>query len=344
MRGFLGSLAVLLVGSAVSSAWALDVGDKAPALDIKTWVQGDPVVIADGAGKKVFVVEFWATWCGPCKESIPHLSKLAEKFKGQGLEVVGVSTEELDTVKEFAKDGKFKYHVAVDNDKNTNGAYMEGVPGIPHAFVVDQQGVVVWAGHPMAGLDAVVEKVLAGKFDMAKAKQIAGMHKDLESVLTSSRGQDLDGIAAACDKILDAAPEDSQAFDIRSKVYRAKQDVAGFKALVAKIVPKVDSDWRALNSVAWQIATDGDMNWRDIATAFKAAKRAVEVSQSKESDPLDTLARVYAEAGLIDQAIETQKKAVALDASDEGAKKTLAYYESCAELRKQVGGAPGKKK
>jgi hypothetical protein len=60
MRGWLGA-ALLLVGSGASSAWALDIGDKAPPLEVKSWVQGDPVVIADGAGKKVFVVEFWET-------------------------------------------------------------------------------------------------------------------------------------------------------------------------------------------------------------------------------------------------------------------------------------------
>jgi tetratricopeptide (TPR) repeat protein len=255
-----------------------------------------------------------------------------------------VSDEDEATVQEFAKDGKFKYHVAVDNDKNTNGVYMAGVPGIPHAFVIDQQGVVVWAGHPMAGLDAVVEKVIAGKFDAAKAKQVDGMHKELNDVLRSSRGQDLDGIAAACDKILDVAPEDDNAFGFRTQVFQAKKDAAGYKALVAKILPKIDGDWRALNNVAWKLATDGDMGWRDVAVAFKTAKRAVEITQSKESGPLDTLARVYCEAGLIDQAIDAQKKAVALDATDEGMKKTLAYYESCAELRKQVGGAPAKAK
>ncbi len=61
MRGLISAAAVLAVGAAASSAWALDIGDKAPALDIKKWVQGDPVVLADGAGKKVFVLEFWQT-------------------------------------------------------------------------------------------------------------------------------------------------------------------------------------------------------------------------------------------------------------------------------------------
>jgi hypothetical protein len=61
MRGLLGLASVLVLSAVGSTAWALDVGDKAPALDVKTWVQGDPVVLADGAGKKVYVIEFWQT-------------------------------------------------------------------------------------------------------------------------------------------------------------------------------------------------------------------------------------------------------------------------------------------
>jgi len=61
MRRLLGAAAVLSLALATSPAWALDIGDKAPALDVKAWVQGDPVVLADGAGKKVYVIEFWET-------------------------------------------------------------------------------------------------------------------------------------------------------------------------------------------------------------------------------------------------------------------------------------------
>lgn len=90
------------------------------------------------------------------------------------------------------------------------------------------------------------------------------------------------------------------------------------------------------------------MSWRDPAAALKAAKRAVELSGGKESAPTDTLARAYFEAGMLDQAIETQKKACSLDDKDEDLKKTLAYYTACAEVRKQAGGADpakaGKKK
>jgi peroxiredoxin len=331
-----------------SAAWALDVGDKAPPLEIKEWVQGEPVVLDQLVGKKVVVVEFWATWCPPCKESIPHLSKLAERYKAN-LEIIGVSDEAPGVVKEFAADGKFKYRVACDSDRNTNGVYMEGVNGIPHAFVIDLQGNVAWAGHPMMGLDAVVEKVLAGKYDVAKAKDAAVARKELMGTLQGR--QDADMIGAACDKVLSADPSDTQALDIKLRVLKSRKndksepDVAGYKAFVAQHLPKVDGDWRALNAVAWALATDDGFRWRDAAVALKTARRAVEVSQSKESAPLGTLARTYFETGLLDQALETQRKAVALDDKDDGLKSTLAYYEACADLRKQVGGpAPAKKK
>lgn len=252
MRGWLGVLAgAVLVLGAGSALAEVNVGDAAPALEIKEWIQGEPVVLANGAGKTVYVVEFWATWCPPCRESIPHLSKLAERFKGQ-VEFVGVSDEEPDTIREFAKDGKFKYHVAADADRNTSGAYMPANAGIPTAYVVDKQGVVVWTGHPMAGLDAVLEKVLAGKFDVAKAKEAGVLLKEMAN---SFRSNDAEQIGAAADKVLAVDPTDSQAFDVRVQMFRAKKDEAGHKAFIGMLLPKIDSDWRALNNVAFHLAT-----------------------------------------------------------------------------------------
>ena len=67
----------------------LKVGDKAPAVEVKEWIQGETTV---GAGKP-YVIEFWATWCGPCRTSIPHLNELYNKYKGKGLSIIGVSDE-----------------------------------------------------------------------------------------------------------------------------------------------------------------------------------------------------------------------------------------------------------
>ena len=82
--------AALILGVAMSST-AAKLGDPAAPLSIKEWVKGKPVDVKDG--KNIYVVEFWATWCGPCRTSIPHLTELQKKFKDKGVVFVGVSDE-----------------------------------------------------------------------------------------------------------------------------------------------------------------------------------------------------------------------------------------------------------
>ena len=111
----------------------------------------------------------------PCRVSIPHLTQLQKKFKDKGVVFVGVSNEDLATVKPFVErmGEQMNYVVAVDNRNQTSQGYMKafGVNTIPHAFVTDKEGRVVWHGHPMAGLDGVIEQILSGKFDLDKAKK-----------------------------------------------------------------------------------------------------------------------------------------------------------------------------
>src|SRR5438105_7662375 len=88
-------------------AATLKVGDKAPGLSVEKWVKGDEVKGFEA--NKVYVVEFWATWCGPCKESIPHLTKLQKDFKDKSVTVIGVAASEngsdkLGGLKKFVKD------------------------------------------------------------------------------------------------------------------------------------------------------------------------------------------------------------------------------------------------
>jgi len=163
-------------------ASAAELGDAAEPLQVGDWVKGKPVDLAAGKGKQVFVVEFWATWCAPCRASIPHLTELQKKFKDVAF--VGVSDEDVATVKKFVEKmgDKMDYTVAVDKEGKTSAAYMKayGINGIPHAFIVDKQGRIAWHGHPMDNLDQALEEVVAGKFDLAKAKKRAAATKQLE--------------------------------------------------------------------------------------------------------------------------------------------------------------------
>ena len=68
---------------------ALEMGDPAPEIQIKGWVKGDAVKLSELKGKKVVVLEFWATWCGPCIKGIPHLTELQEQYKDDVV-VIGV--------------------------------------------------------------------------------------------------------------------------------------------------------------------------------------------------------------------------------------------------------------
>ncbi|NTV74342.1 MAG: TlpA family protein disulfide reductase [Holophaga sp.] len=158
----------------------LKIGDPAPAIAPATWIKGKPVKAFEKGS--LYAVEFWATWCGPCKEGIPHLTELAKAYKGK-VTVIGMNIWEaqkaggadtLPKVKAFVKaqGPKMGYRVAADGaDGHIADAWMKaaGENGIPCAFLVDREGRVAWIGHPSA-LDGVLKEVLAGTYDLAGAR------------------------------------------------------------------------------------------------------------------------------------------------------------------------------
>lgn len=151
---------------ALPGALAGSLGDPAGTLAVMEWMNGEPVDLAKAKAKKVHVIEFWATWCGPCRVTAPHLTELQKKH-GDKVTIIGVTSEKPDVVKRYldAQGDKIGYTIAVDQGRKTFDAYMGafGRGGIPHAFVVDRAGNIVWEGHPMNGLDQAIEKTLDGR-------------------------------------------------------------------------------------------------------------------------------------------------------------------------------------
>jgi cytochrome c biogenesis protein CcmG/thiol:disulfide interchange protein DsbE len=125
------------------------LGKAPPPLVVKKWLTPEP----ETAGKFV-LIDFWATWCGPCRQSIPHLNKLQAKFKDQ-LVVVGLSDESEAEVRKM-KSPKMDYAVGIDPSNSTGNAM--SVRGIPHAIIIDPKGIVRFEGHP----NYLNEKNLAG--------------------------------------------------------------------------------------------------------------------------------------------------------------------------------------
>lgn len=140
------------------------VGDRAPELNL-TFLQGEPISLTKTRGDRVHIIEFWATWCPPCKESAPYLSQLQENYGEQGLTVLGISDEDETVVKPYlAQYGSdMAYTVALDPEGATQKKYLEGygIEGIPWAFLLDRAGNVAWVGHPMAPeLETELKKLL----------------------------------------------------------------------------------------------------------------------------------------------------------------------------------------
>ena len=151
------AVAFLATLAFTASAASIKVGDDAPEINAKNWINTENASIA-AAGKNVVVVEFWATWCGPCRASIPHLVEMNNKFKDKGVTIVGLTNEPLASVKNFATEMKMSYFVGTGSTSGRD----YGVTGIPTAFVISG-GKVVWTGHPMGGLDKAVEEALKKK-------------------------------------------------------------------------------------------------------------------------------------------------------------------------------------
>lgn len=150
------------------------IGSPAPALSGMTWIQGGPVEIKKG---QVAVVEFWATWCPPCRATIPHLNDLYKRYATNDVAFVGISNERVDSVKAFVKQmgDKMTYPVAI-GAQEVHAGYMGafGVNGIPHAFVVDADGNIAWHGHPMDNLDKAIDAALGEAPGKAPAPAVSG--------------------------------------------------------------------------------------------------------------------------------------------------------------------------
>ncbi|NWJ42493.1 MAG: TlpA family protein disulfide reductase [Geothrix sp.] len=178
--------------TAQAAAVNLKVGDMAPAFTPGTWIKGEPLsALAKG---QVYVLEFWATWCGPCKAAIPHVSGFAKKYAGKitfiGVNVLetGKTPEDMDQkVKDFVKEKGATMDYLVcrdtrDEQMNTNWMKAAGLEGIPATFIVDGSGRLVWQGHPMA-MEPVLEKVAAGTFDPVAEKAAADANAEVERAI-----------------------------------------------------------------------------------------------------------------------------------------------------------------
>lgn len=251
--------ASLIVGSAF--AQTLSPGKAAPAITVKEWIKGSK--IAKLEPNKIYVVEFWATWCGPCIQSIPHLTEVAHKYKGK-VTFLGVSIwEGPENVKPFVEKmgSKMDYNVAYGgNQEGMSVDWMRasGQNGIPTAFIV-KDGVVQWIGHPME-LEQPLEEVVAGKFDLAKHQ--ADFAKKVEEAKKMNEMQQAVGAAQQ----LRAQGKKQEAWEALDKIEKSNPEAAAMMGL-----PLTRLEWLCEDDPA------------------KAEKTIAEMASTKKRDELSNI-------------------------------------------------------
>jgi len=339
-RSFFAPAIVAVAALALTAAAdELKVGSPAPAITVAEWVQGDEISI-DQAGK-TYVIEFWATWCVPCKKAIPHLSDLYQKHKNRGLVVIGVSDEPPATVKPFVASmgSSMSYRVVCDNEKKTGTDWMQaaGRNGIPCAFIV-RDSKILWIGNPIDPKD---------KFDSALLAALTGRYNP---ELTRRAKPTVDAANAAirvknykdAGKHFDAVLAIDREFfgDIAVRKYRMlssdANDPAAARQWGESMLDLYSRDGQTLGELALLIAKDDSIKTRDFELAIRAADAAGQASGKADPAALALRAEVRASAGKYSEARELQYEAWMAASTSEKAeyKRVLDNYTKQASKAK----------
>lgn len=342
-----GALVGLVAWSAPSFAAeeSLTIGSSAPEINVEHWVQ-------DGGGKfkpvtkfatgKVYVVEFWATWCGPCVASMPHLAELQKNYADKGVQVVSISDEDLETVEKFLErevrgakpgdDGKVQtykgltstYCLTTDPDRSCHTSYMEasGQNGIPTAYIVGKDQKIEWIGHPMS-MDEPLKKIVADKWDRKKFAEEFSEQQQAQLLMANLSGLmrkgDTAGALVMVEEALAKAKSDEakQQFGmIRLQIQlNDKGSQEKLPQILAEAYETHAKNTQLINAIAWTLVQrmEGGQpaDKAILAVTRKAIEKAAKEGKGDERAAiLDTASHVQFQDGDIDAALKTQTEAV----------------------------------
>lgn len=338
----------------------LTIGSQAPPLDIEHWIQdgnGQYEPVSEFEEGNVYIIEFWATWCQPCINSMPHLAETQREYADQGVRLISVSDEPLETVEGFL-DGEVHssatsaegeeaekeekqtyreltsvYSLTTDPDRSTHTAYMDAADqaGIPTAFIVGKTGEVEWIGHPMT-MDEPLEAIVKGDWDRAEfAKQMELRTQMAEAQGLMRRGQMEEGLQQINQLIMETDdPElllELKFFKLQALIMTQSQpeevptlasDLLEIAADRAEVVPQLA--W-----VIYQATRTSEVPEDLLEKTITAAEQAVEdMDPDQRPSMLDTVAHLHEANGNIDAAIAAQQEAV--DLTEGRTKERLKQY------------------
>ena len=325
-------VALVAVTAAHSCLAALKVGDAAPKLQVGRWLQGEAVT--DFEGDKVYIVEFWATWCGPCKASIPHVNDLHERFADKGLVVIGQDVFEKDDslaapfVQAMA--GKMTYRVATDDKSDGSCGRMAQnwlaaaeQNGIPCAFIINKKGRIVSIGHPMAIKEAELETLLAEPSTAPSTP--APARPGITATAPSPKAQALAARAAAEIRAAEWDKAEASVAELQDALTEKFRDIGGLLNLDLLLARKQSGDAlqlakllcedfkgnpAVLSAVAAHLAQQPGTAAPLLAAAEKIATPISAATGAAQAGALATLARIAFLRGDQPAAVKFQTKAV----------------------------------
>lgn len=238
-----------------AEAPSLTIGSTAPAISVEHWIsngQGKFKPVEEFEEGKVYVVEFWATWCGPCVASMPHLAELQKTYAEKGVQIISISDEDLETVEGFLKrpvrgakgpkaakedaeeDSKEKaaakpvtyakltsaYCLTTDPDGSVKTDYMDaaGQNGIPTSFIVGKSGLIEWIGHPMS-MDEPLEKIVSDEWDRDVFLEEFRKEQERDRVMAKLRAKMQRGDAEGALDVLAAAKKAAEGDEETQAMY-----------------------------------------------------------------------------------------------------------------------------
>lgn len=315
-----------------AEAQTLMLGDPAPKLEVKEFLKGKPVAAFEKG--KTYVVDFWATWRGPCRLSIPHLTELQKKYRDLTFIGVSVLEREPSKVKPYVAEMGSRMGYCVAMDKVPAGAkpdegrmaktWMEaaGQDGVPTAFVVNGEGKIAWIGNPMH-LDEPLEKIVSGTYDLAKIaseqRRAATRQAKMQALQSKLRqaGGDPGKMLEVMDKVVSDDPSMEEVTGLGKLTLMVQTNADSNKVLEYARHLSADvlnKDPQQLNAVAWTLVDPERKKQPAELTklALEIAQRADDVAEKKDGAVADTLALAYYLNGDVAKAVETQERAVKL--------------------------------
>lgn len=148
-------------GAPVAAPTGIYVGETAPGFTLKD-LSGKSVSLTDYRGK-VVIIDFWASWCAPCRSSMPRLKELHTAYQNQGVVMIGVSLDRTEAdAANYLKDNGYDDVIGLWESVSASQkvARLYGVSGIPHTLVLDRYGIVRFVDHPLRLTRAVIEPLL----------------------------------------------------------------------------------------------------------------------------------------------------------------------------------------